>query len=318
MTLGKMHPDEIDTDVTLVRRLLAAQFPHWAELPIQPVCAGGTVYALYRLGADMLVRLPLRATYLTELAKEREWLPRLAPHLPLAIPTPLAQGDPGEGFPWPWVIYRWLEGVDAAVAPIADLRRAAHDLARFLDALWRIDPTGGPPPGAHNYFRGLPLARRDEQTRAAIATLHTMLDGGLENGLHLDLDLSAAAEAWDASLKAPVWDRPPVWIHGDLVPLNMLVHEGQLSAVIDWGGLAVGDPACDLMVAWRLLTAESREVLRGELAIDDAAWARGRGWALSTALIALPYYHRSNPLLAANARRSIDEVLVDYQRSKGC
>jgi aminoglycoside phosphotransferase (APT) family kinase protein len=310
-----MHPDELETDVSLVRRLLAAQFPRWAELPITLVHSGGTVYALYRLGDNLVARLPLRRTWIAEIEKEHHWLRRFASQLPLAIPVPLALGVPGEGFPLPWSVYRWLPGEDATVGRIADLSQAARALAHFLMALRRIDPAGGPPAGEHNYLRGMPLAVRDAPTRAAITELGAMCargDGGLEHGFGVGLDLEAASAAWDEDLRAPTWDGPPVWIHGDLVPLNMLVHEGRLSAVIDWGGLAVGDPACDVMVAWRLLSAESREVFRAALDVDDATWARGRGWALSTALIALPYYHRTNPILAANACRSIDEVLADH------
>jgi aminoglycoside phosphotransferase (APT) family kinase protein len=315
MSTGRMHPDEVETDAALVGRLIAAQFPQWADLPVAPVRSGGTVYALYRLGDDLLVRLPLRATYLDEIEKEHYWLPRFAPLLPLAIPVPLAKGMPGEGFPFPWSIYRWLVGEDATLERIADPAQAARDLARFLLALWQIDPTGGPLPSEHNYHRGVPLAVRDDGTRAAIATLEGMLDGELEHDLGVGLDLRAASEAWDAALAAPVWDRAPVWIHGDLMPLNMLAHEGRLSAVIDWGGLGIGDPACDVMIAWRLFSAESRRVFREALAVDEATWGRGRGWALSTALIALPYYHRTNPLMASSARHAIDEVIADYRTS---
>jgi aminoglycoside phosphotransferase (APT) family kinase protein len=314
MPAGKMHADEVETDTGLVRRLLAAQFPLWADLPITSVHAGGTVYALYRLGHDMVVRLPLRHTYIAEIDKEHQWLPRLAPHLPLAIPVPLAKGAPGEGFQWPWSIYRWLEGEDATVEGFADPGQAARDLAHFIVALHGIDPTDGPAAGAHNYFRGVPLSLRDAQTRAAIASLDAMLEFGLDRGLHIGLDLRTATAAWDAALRAPTWDGPPAWIHGDVVPLNLLIHGGRLSAVIDWGGLAVADPAVDAMVAWRLFSAGTRGAFRAALAVDDATWARGRGWALSTALMALPYYHRTNPILAANARRTIDEVVADHMR----
>jgi aminoglycoside phosphotransferase (APT) family kinase protein len=296
-----MHVDEVDTDVSLVRRLLAAQCPQWADLPIEPVPSAGTDNAIYRLGDDMAVRLPRIPGATGQVDKEQRWLPTLAPLLPLAIPVPLAKGAPGEGYPWHWSVYRWLEGENATIEPIADPRQAATQLAQFLAALQRIDPAGGPPPGAHNSFRGVPLSMRDAGTRAAIASLDGVLDTG------------AVTAAWDAALQAPAWHGSPVWIHGDLLPLNLLVERGRLSAVIDFGCLGVGDPACDLQVAWNLLSAQTRDVFRAALQVDDATWARGRGWALSVGLIAIPYYQSTNPVLAGIGRRAIAEVLADHE-----
>lgn len=307
MSAGKMHVDEVDTDVSLVGRLLAAQFPQWADLPIEPVPSAGTDNALYRLGDDMAVRLPRIAWAVGQVDKEQRWLPKLAPRLPLAIPVPLAKGAPGEGYPWHWSVYRWLEGENATIERIADPRRAAIELAQFIAALQRIDATGGPPPGSHNSGRGVPLATRDAQTRAAIAALHGTLDS------------EAVIAAWETALQAPEWSGPPVWIHGDLQSGNLLAQQGRLSAVIDFGCLGVGDPACDLQVAWNLLAGETRNVFRAALAVDDATWARGRGWALSVGLIALPYYRSTNPVLAGISRRAIDEVLsIETQNEKGC
>jgi aminoglycoside phosphotransferase (APT) family kinase protein len=302
MPAGKMHVDEVDTDVSLVGRLLAAQFPRWADLAIEPVPSAGTDNALYRLGDDMAVRLPRIPVATGQVDKEHRWLPRLAPHLPLAIPVPLAKGTPGEGYPWRWSVYQWLDGEPATMERLADARQAATELAQFIAALQRIDPTGGPSPGPHNFSRGVPLAMRDAPTRAAIASL---------NGV---LDLDAVTAAWGAALQAPAWRRPPVWIHGDLQSGNLLAVQGRLSAVIDFGGLGVGDPACDLIVAWNLLSAETRDVFRAALRVDDATWARGRGWALSVGLIALPYYQITNPVLAGISRRTIEEVLADHRR----
>jgi len=300
MSAGKMHDDEVDTDASLVSRLLAAQFPQWADLPIERVRSAGTDNAIYRLGDDLAVRLP-RIPWATEqVDKEHWWLPKLAPLLPLAIPVPLAKGIPGEGYPWHWSVYRWLEGENATIERIADPRQAATELAQFIAALQRIDPTGGPPPGPHNSSRGVPLAMRDPQTRAAIATLHGMLDA------------DAVTAAWEAALQAPAWRGPPVWIHGDLQSGNLLAQQGRLSAVIDFGCLGVGDPACDLIVAWNFLSDETRDVFRSALGVDDATWARGRGWALSVGLIALPYYQSTNPVLARFSRHTIDEVLADH------
>jgi aminoglycoside phosphotransferase (APT) family kinase protein len=297
MTTGKMHIGEVDTDAALVRRLLAAQFPQWTDLAIKPVPSAGTDNALFRLGDDMAVRLP-RIHWAAGVDKEHEWLPKLAPFLPLAIPVPLAKGHPGEGYPWQWSVYRWLEGENATIQPIVDLRQAAIDLAHFIVALQQIEPTGGPPAR-----RGVPLVRRDQPTREAIAALRSTLDADI------------VTAAWDAALAAPAWPGPPVWVHGDLLPGNLLVKQGRLSSVIDFAGLGVGDPACDLMIAWNLFTAETRGVFRAALAVDDATWARGRGWALSQALIFIPYYLDTNPVGVAIARRTINEVLADGSAS---
>jgi aminoglycoside phosphotransferase (APT) family kinase protein len=293
MSAGKMHVDEVETSVSLVVRLLTEQFPHWANLPVEPVPSAGTDNALYRLGDDMAVRLPRIRSAVGDVEREHQWLPRLAPFLPLAVPLPLAKGQPGEGYPWHWSIYRWLEGVSASIERFADLRQAATDLAQFVAALQRIDPTGGPSAG-----RGVPLAQRDVPTREAIEALRGMID------------VDAATAAWEAALMTPVWPGPPVWVHGDMLPGNLLVKQGRLSAVIDFGGLGVGDPACDLMIAWGLFSGESRDVFRAVLSVDDATWARGRGWALSQALIFIPYYLNTNPVGVGIARRTIDEILI--------
>jgi aminoglycoside phosphotransferase (APT) family kinase protein len=295
-----MHVDEVETDVSLVGRLLAMQFPQWADLPIKAVDSAGTDNALYRLGDDMVVRLPRIHWALGQIDIERRWLPRLAPHLPLAIPVQLATGKPGEGYPWPWSIYRWIEGENVTIDGIADPNQAAIDLAQFLIALQQIDISGGPPPGPHDLARGKPLAMRDTYTREAISALDGMLD------------TDAVTAAWEAALQAPEWNGAPVWFHGDMLPGNLLFERGRLKAVIDFGALGVGDPACDLMIAWNLFPDESRDILRTALAVDDAAWARGRGWALSQALIFIPYYLNSNPVGVGYARRAIEEALADH------
>ncbi len=295
-----LHSDEADIDEGLVRRLLAAQVPDWSGLGIERVDSAGTSNALYRLGGDMVVRLPLIAGATGQVAKEHRWLPWLAPLLPLAIPEPLVQGAPGEGYPWPWSVYRWIEGEVAARERLSDLNQAARALGGFVAALQRLDPAAGPQPDVSGSSRGAPLATRDAAVRAAIAAL----DGTLAP--------EAPTAAWEAALRAPVWEGPPVWLHGDLYETNLLAAGGRLTAVIDFGCLGVGDPACDLLAAWMYLTADTRDAFRAELAIaDDATWARGRGWALSMALIALPYYLHSNPAFAQIARVAIDEVLAD-------
>jgi aminoglycoside phosphotransferase (APT) family kinase protein/GNAT superfamily N-acetyltransferase len=295
----KMHANELDTDVSLVGRLLAAQFPQWADLPIEPVLSAGTDNAIYRLGDDLAVRLPRIDWAVGGVDKDFRLLPMLAPLLPLAIPVPLAKGTPAEGYPWEWGVYRWLEGENPTVGRIADRDSLAKDLAQFIEALHRIDLTGGPPA-----TRGVPLAMRDEPTRAAIAALRGTIDTG------------ATTAAWEAALRTPAWSGPSVWIHGDLSPGNLLLQGDQLTAVIDFAGAGVGDPACDLIVAWNLLPTDARSVFRSELGVDAATWARGRGWALSVALIQLPYYRDTNPALAENARHVIREVLADYHGAR--
>ena len=299
MLADKMHADEVDTDLTLVGRLLAAQFPQWANLPLRPVPSGGTDNAIYRLGDDKVVRLPRIHWAIEQVAKEQRWLPRLAPRLPLAIPLPLAMGTPGEGYPYHWSVYQWLEGENATIEVLADPRQAAIDLAQFVAALQRIDATGGPPPGSHNFSRGVPLILRDAAVRAAIASLQG------------ELDTDSATAAWETALKAPAWNAPPVWIHGDLQSGNLLSVQGRLNAVIDFGGLGVGDPACDLIIAWNLFSGEARDVFRATLQTEEATWKRGRGWALSIGLIALPYYLNTSPAMVGYARHVIAEVLAD-------
>ena len=293
----KMHVDEIHTDVPLVRRLLAGQFPQWADLPLERVASSGTDNALYLLGDDIVVRLPRIHWAVGAVDKDLRWLPTLAPLLPVAVPIPLAKGTPAEGYPWAWGIYPWLDGENPTLDRVADMDSVTRDVTGFVEALRRIDPTGGPPAR-----RGAPLEVQDEAARAALAALRGTID------------TEAATTVWDAALRTPAWSGPPVWIHGDLLPGNLLFQVGRLTGVIDWGLVGVGDPACDLIVAWALLPPDARNRFRAELGVDDATWSRGRGWALSIGLIALPYYKDTNPGLAATARHLIREVLVDHDR----
>jgi len=293
-----MHADERDIDEALVRRLIAAQFPHWSPLPIELVASSGPDNAMFRLGDELAVRLPRRQGATEQIEKEHRWLPRLAP-LPLEIPAPIALGQPSDDYPWRWSVYEWLIGESAITAAIDDERAAAIAIAGFITALQRIDPTGGPEPGSHNFGRGVPLAKRDRYVRAALASLERELDAAL------------VAAAWERALDAAVWTNAPLWIHGDLAPGNLLVRNGCITGVIDFGGLAVGDPACDLMVAWNFLTGDARAAFKTTLNTDEATWARGRGWALSMSVIALPYYLKTNPVIVENSRRTIAAVLSD-------
>jgi aminoglycoside phosphotransferase (APT) family kinase protein len=294
-----MHEHEIHTDADLVRRLLRDRFPAWAELPIERVASSGTDHALYRLGDGLAVRLPRVDWAAGQATLEGRWLPILGPHLPLDVPVPLGVGDPAEGYPWPWSVVPWLEGEDLTASPDLDPERLASDLGGFVRALRAIDATGAPAP-VDDLDRGVPLGNRDAATREALARLRD------------DLDVGAVAAAWEAALAAPPWDRPPTWIHGDLQGGNLLARDGRLRAVIDFGCLGAGDPACDLLGAWQLFDAAGRERFREAVDVDDATWARGRGWALSVALIYLPYYRHSNPAGIAIARGVIDEVLADH------
>ena len=296
MTRPRMHPGQVDIDAPLVRRLLAAQHPRWADLPLEPVRSTGTVNAIYRLGPDLAVRLPLVERWAGGLTNELEWLPRLAPFLPLAVPEPVAAGEPGEGFPFRWAVYRWVDGETWAVDRVADPCRAAEELAAFAHALQEIDAAGEPRPRPASH--GGPLRDRDEGVRAALAAAEGAVD------------TVAVRTAWEAALEVPVWDRPPVWVHSDLLAGNVLVRSGRLQAVIDWGGAGVGDPAANALAAWSLFTAESRAVYWAALGVDDATWERGRGWAL-TRVMNVPYYADTNPLFVADAQRTIAEALAD-------
>jgi aminoglycoside phosphotransferase (APT) family kinase protein len=290
-----VHPDEVEVHLQVVQRLLAEQFPQWAELPLERFPSYGTDNVLFRLGAELYVRLPrLRAEVPTwaidQIHKEAEWLPRLSPHLPVQVPVPVALGHPCEDYPYSWAVYQWLEGETPQRGTVA----LARDVAVFLAALLRIETPGAPA----THSRAQPLAAHDSATRAALSRLHG------------EIDIAAASRAWERALEAPNWQGMPVWVHGDVLGANLLLRDGHLSAVLDWGSLCAGYPACDLMLAWSLLTPVRNE-LRAALDLDDSTWERGRGWALSQAVIALPYYLHTNPPMVAHARSAIAGVLAD-------
>ncbi|MFF7354173.1 aminoglycoside phosphotransferase family protein [Streptomyces filipinensis] len=293
-----MHPGMHPIDVDLVRRLIAGQFPQWAGLAVERFPSGGTVNAMYRLGDDMVVRLPLVRGGANDVSMERTWLPRLAPHLPTTIPEALGEGEPAEGYPWPWSVYQWLAGENPEAGALSEPVLLAEDLAEFVAAMRSITL-----PGAPQAHRGGPVASLDAETRAAIEQLRGIPQEGV--------DCDVATAVWEEALRAPSWDRPPVWLHADLMPGNLLVHGGRLTSVIDFGCLGAGDPACDLFPAWNLLPAKAREVFREALSVDNATWIRGRGRTLSQALIALPYYRKTNPAMAHNARHVIRTVLQE-------
>ncbi|MER7772907.1 aminoglycoside phosphotransferase family protein [Kitasatospora sp. NPDC096140] len=291
-----MHADEIDIDDALVRRMVAAQFPHWAGLPVASVATAGTSNAMYRLGADLVVRVPRIPGAVEDIDKECVWLRRLAPELPVAVPAPVARGGPVDGCPWPWSVLRWLDGANPVAGAVAEPALLAADLAAFVTAMRRVDPTGGPAS-----YRSESLPERDGAVRRAIAELPDVID------------VAAATSAWDEAVHAPGHAGPAVWIHADLQPGNLLVDgRGRLSAVIDFGCAGLGDPAVDLIAAWYVLPGPARAAFRTAVAADGATWARGRGWALSVALMELAYYRRTNPRMTGIARYVIGEVLADH------
>jgi aminoglycoside phosphotransferase (APT) family kinase protein len=294
MSDKKMHIHEVPIDVPLLKKLLSAQFQKWANLPLSLLRSDGTDNAIYRLGTDMCIRLPRISSAADQVDKEQKWLPHLAPHLPLEIPDILERGRPNADYPWPWSICRWIEGENATTSQITDLRQAAFDLANFIEALHRINSAGGPPSR-----RGFPLSTQDKDVRSALKSLHGVIDTAL------------LTRIWEECTQASLWDKPPVWIHGDLLPANLLIQDGKLSAIIDFGLMGIGDPACDLIPAWSFLTADTRNIFRTTLGVDDATWTRGRGWALSIALIILPYYWNTNPGLVTVAKRMINEIHCD-------
>jgi aminoglycoside phosphotransferase (APT) family kinase protein len=298
-----MPNSQVNINVSLVSDLVATQYPQWADLPIRPVAHGGWDNRTFHLGDEMTVRLPSAEGYVAQVEKEHRWLPRLAPLLPLPIPMPLAKGVPGHGYPWPWSIYQWIEGEVASRERIADLPQFANALAQFLATLQRIDPADGPPPGPHCFFRGAPLDVYDDETRRAIAVLDGVIDA------------SAATAVWEAAREA-VWRGPPVWFHGDVAAGNLLVRNGELNAIIDFGCSGVGDPACDVTIAWTLFAGESREAFRAALLVDDATWARGRGWALWKGLIVLAEHLNTNPIEAEKARGGVNAVLADRANAR--
>lgn len=285
-------------DAPLVRRLVDAQFPQWAELPLTLLAPAGSDHVIYRLGEELSVRLPRHAGAIGQARKESEWLPRLSLHLPLTVPAPVEVGEPAFGYPWPWAVNRWLDGEVASVDMLAESPEAAVRLAEFLTALQRFAPEEIPALSTRDDLTAGPLAERDRATRAAIAATAGVFDA------------TEMTELWDAALDAPGWDGSAVWFHGDFHTGNLLTLNGRLSAVIDFGGLGVGDPSRDLMIAFTLMSARSRAVFRTALGVDDATWLRGRGWALATGLNAYTAYAAVNPHVAEQTTRQITSALA--------
>ena len=289
--------DSVRIDLPLVRRLVSDQFPQWADLAVKPVEFDGHDNRTFRLGDTMAIRMPCAERY-AHGSTEHQWLPKLGPLLPLPVPIPLGEGTPGQGFPWPWSVNTWIEGRNASIERIGDLEAFAGDLADFLNTLQSIDTTNAPAPGPHNFFRGGELSVYDSETRACI------------DGLRDVIDVDAAISAWESAVETK-WDLPSVWIHGDVAVGNLLVADGRLCAVIDFGQLAAGDPSCDVTIAWTLFSGQSRDRFRADLAVDEAVWVRGHGWGLWKALLDMSTQRATHPEAAAKAERVIRDILAD-------
>ncbi|SEC41129.1 Predicted kinase, aminoglycoside phosphotransferase (APT) family [Streptomyces sp. 3213] len=291
-------PQRVAISAEEAGRLVAEQFPQWAALPVTAVDNGGWDNRTFHLGDNMLLRLPSAEEYALAVEKEHRWLPELAPALPLPIPVPLAKGRPGATYPFAWSVYRWIDGTPATFESVVDPIRFAEELANFVAALQSIDASEGPQPGKHNWFRGATLRTYEAQALGALDELRG----------HIDVAL--AGELWAQALEAQ-WDGADVWFHGDLAQGNLLLEDGQLAAVIDFGTCGVGDPACDLAIAWTLLSADGRGLFRKRLGVDDATWARGRGWALWKTLVSCANRLGEDSDDARNARRVLSEILAD-------
>jgi aminoglycoside phosphotransferase (APT) family kinase protein len=286
----------VEITAELVSALVAQQFPQWSDYAVTPVHPGGWDNRTFRLGQELVVRLPSHAVYVAQVEKEQRWLPVLAPGLPLPIPSPVAMGKPGHGFPWPWSVYRWLDGEASTPENIVNVEAFAKDVAGFLRALYHVDATEGPLPGKHNFFRGGPVGTYDREVRDSIAALTGRIDAALARAI------------WETAL-ASTWDAPGVWVHGDVAAGNLLVREGRLAAVIDFGCIGVGDPACDLTIAWTLFKKTARTTFRQAMKMNEATWARARGWALWKALI-VSWRSDDASGVARDAQRVLDEVLA--------
>lgn len=284
--------------IKTVQNLIKEQFPQWADLPIIAVEPGGWDNKTFRLGNEMLIRMPSAACYAEKVSKEQELLPILAKQLSIPIPEPIALGKPSADYPFPWSIYRWIEGSNADTLKPEELPQFAHDAAQFLNALRTADTTGGLAPGTHNFFRGAHVSVYDADARQALQKLRGIID------------VDYAASAWEKALSS-TWQHPTVWVHGDFSPGNILVKDGKLTAVIDFGGTAIGDPACDLVIAWTFLDKQSSEMFKSTIDLDDDTWARARGWALWKAMITLADIEDKGAAEAEKQKQIINAILND-------
>jgi aminoglycoside phosphotransferase (APT) family kinase protein len=294
-----MISDALNIDLNLVRRLIASQFPSWSDLPITEVLPNGWDNRTFRLGDRMSIRLPSAERYAAQVDREHRWLPVLSDKLPLPIPTPLAIGKPDDSYPYKWSIYGWIDGDTAIPERIDNMPMFASALSEFLVALRSVDTSGAPGPGAG--YRGGDLGIYNDQTRRAIEMM----------GAESNLDRELLTDIWDTAL-ASKWNKPPVWIHGDVSSGNILVKDGTISAVIDFGSTAVGDPACDLSIAWTMFDEKSRDTFRNGMDLDEMTWTRGKGWTLWKALIILSGISETNTVEGERSRQTVDRILNDH------
>ncbi|OZQ59315.1 acetyltransferase [Paenibacillus sp. VTT E-133280] len=286
--------------VDLVARLINEQFPAWSSLEIRPVKCSGHDNRTFHLGEHMSVRLPSAAAYAPQVEKEQRWLPILAKELTLPISTPLAKGEPSETYPWPWSINKWVEGETLTYQNINDLNQVARDLGAFLIELQSIEASGGPLAGAHNFYRGGSLAVYDEESRHALEQNKDIFNEG------------KLKKIWETALDSKR-NSQPVWVHGDIAPANILVENGRICAVIDFGILGVGDPACDAAMAWNFFDKDSRKVFKDVLKMDEGTWNRARGWALWKALITYHGNRSSNQKAAKESLTIINSIADDFE-----
>jgi aminoglycoside phosphotransferase (APT) family kinase protein len=305
MTSG-IHEDETPISDELVRRIVDTQLPQWAGLPLRRLPPVGTDNQLFRLGEDLLVRMPRIHWAADAPAREMEWLPGIAAGVPLEVPAPVALGEPDDGYPFDWCVVPWLEGTTLSGrhlgddADNVDWQQVAADVGEFLLALRELDATGGPvkPDGT----RGSDLATADEWVR-------TWTDRAGDR-----VDRAGVLAAWEESLAAPRWEGDPAWLHCDVHEGNLLQRDGRVAAVIDWGGLGVGDPAIELNAAWGFFPDDAVATYRDALGLDEAAWLRGRGWALQPAISGMVYYKRTAPERSELGRRTVERIVADARR----
>ena len=278
--------------------MLVVAFPQWAGLTLAPVESFGTDHLLFHLGPDKLVRIPARVEAAGQIHQQAGWLALFAA-LPLEVPTVFGLGYPGDDCPYPWCVTSWIEGRDASGFDVTDWDHAALALGQLLIQLRALDPARGQPSSPANALRGASLRALDSWMRSAIAALSDRYDPA-----HL-------TELWEQALAVPDWAGPPVWVHGDLHGANILLRDGNVAGVIDFGLVSVGDPACDLAPAWTFLPAAQREVFRSAAGLDEASWQRGKGWGLYAGAIALAHHRNGNPVLNAMGKRAIAAVLAD-------
>lgn len=299
--------NKVEITLPMVKKLVTVQFSQYADLPIKPVALSGVDNRVFHLGDDMLVRLPSASRYVAQVEKEQQWLPILASGLSIPIPEPLAEGQPNDEYPWRWSIYRWLEGQSANLIAINDveLKQIAIDLADFLLELQGIDIARAPGPGKHNCYRGDHPSVYDADIKKLFLDLQADT-----------IDKNGALEVWQKAM-ASSWSHNPVWVHGDVASGNFLVKEGRLSAVIDFGSMGVGDPSCDLVIAWTFFNKESRKIFYERIDLDPDTWARARGWALWKACFLLAGYKNKQGGDALVQKQLIQEIIDDHEACLG-